>query len=110
VEADPKFNGSSLRDASAAALAITDRADAEVTYNLMLLIEAGSVAGNAERASSGKVVISRLTWEGHEFLDDIRDPEIWHKTKERGKAVAGVGVNFIWEIAKAEIKAKLGLL
>jgi hypothetical protein len=50
-----------------------------------------------------------LTWQGHEFLDDIRDPEIWRKTKERTKGIASVGLSFLWEIAKAEIKTKLGL-
>jgi hypothetical protein len=24
----------------------------------------------------------RLTWDGHEFLDAIRDPEVWRRTKE----------------------------
>ena len=54
-------------------------------------------------------LVSGLTWQGHEFLDTVRDPEIWRKTKERAGSVASVGVSFIWEIAKAELKAKLGL-
>jgi hypothetical protein len=54
-------------------------------------------------------IISRLTWEGHEFLDDIRDPEIWRKTKDRAKSVAGAGLSLLWEIAKAEIKTKPSL-
>ena len=53
--------------------------------------------------------ISGLSWRGHDFLNDIRDPEIWRKTKERAKGVANVGVGFLWEIAKAEIRSKLGL-
>lgn len=54
-------------------------------------------------------VVNKLTWQGHELLDDIRDPDIWNKTKERAKVLSGVGVAFVWEIAKAEIKKKLGL-
>jgi hypothetical protein len=50
-----------------------------------------------------------LTWKGHEFLADVRDPDIWSKTKERAKGVASVGVGFLWDIAKAELKAKLGI-
>jgi len=42
-------------------------------------------------------------------LDDIRDPDIWQKTKERAKGLISVGLTLIWEIAKAEIKTKLGL-
>ena len=26
--------------------------------------------------------VGRLTWEGHEFLDKIREDSIWEKTKE----------------------------
>jgi Hypothetical protein (DUF2513) len=108
VEADQKFDGS-LQSVGAATLGITEHTDAEVAYHLVMLIEAGLLVGNTKMARVGAIVISKLTWEGHEFLDDIRDPEIWGKTKERAKAVAGVGMNFIWEIAKAEIKTKLGL-
>jgi Hypothetical protein (DUF2513) len=58
---------------------------------------------------SGEIVVKNITWDGREFLDDIRDTEVWGKTKERAKAVASVGLSFVWEIAKAEMKAKLGL-
>ena len=40
-------------------------------------------------------------------MNDVR--VIWGKTKERAKTVASVGLSFLWEIAKAEIKTKLGL-
>ena len=42
-------------------------------------------------------------------MNDVRDPVIWGTTKERAKVVASVGLNFVWEIAKAEIKTKLFL-
>jgi hypothetical protein len=58
---------------------------------------------------SGEIIVKSLTWNGREFLDDVRDVEVWGKTKERAKAVAGVGFSFLWEIAKAEVKSKLGL-
>jgi hypothetical protein len=59
----------------------------------LMLVEAGFLAGNMKQAGIGEIVISKLTCNGHEFLDDIRDPEIWHKTKERAKAVTGVGLS-----------------
>jgi hypothetical protein len=42
-------------------------------------------------------------------VDDIRDDTIWGKTKERTRGLARIGIELIWELAKAEIKAKLGL-
>lgn len=108
IEADPDYHGE-LRSISAAGLGITGHTDTEVIYHVVMLIEAGFLVGNTKMARAGAVVVSKLTWKGHELLDDIRDPEIWEKTKERAKAVAGIGLSFVWEIAKAEVKAKLGL-
>lgn len=78
----------------------------EVTYHFLLLLDAGFLIGNYE---SGIPVVSRLSWQGCEFLDDTRDPEIWDKTKERAKSLGGIGAAFIWELAKSEIKKKLAL-
>ena len=110
IEADPSFNGSPQnRSTNATRLGITGHDDAEVTYHLVQLIEASLLDGNVKMAAIGEVVVSKLTWSGHQFLNDIRDPDIWSKTRERAKSVSGIGFQFLWEIAKAEIKVKLGL-
>jgi hypothetical protein len=78
----------------------------QVAYHVGLLIEAGLLKG-----AVGPVApyVSRLTWQGHEFLDDIRDQAIWAKTKERIQGLSSVALSIVGEIAKAEIKKKLGL-
>lgn len=81
-----------------------------VSYHTLLLHEAGLIdAKDLTKLAGLDWKPKRLTYRGHEFLDDIRDQGIWQKTKERAKGVTSVGVSFLWEIAKAEIKAKLGL-
>jgi len=50
-----------------------------------------------------------MTWNGHEFLDDIKDTGVWESTKARIAGLPGVAIAVIAEIAKAEIKKKLGL-
>lgn len=52
---------------------------------------------------------SRLTYLGHEYLDAVRDPEIWKATKAVARTAGGASIGFMWEIAKAEIKRRLGL-
>jgi hypothetical protein len=48
-----------------------------------------------------------LTWKGVEFLDSIRDQDVWDKTK-KGLATAGVaGIDFAWGIAKEYAKARV---
>jgi Hypothetical protein (DUF2513) len=77
--------------------------------HLHLLHTGGMIDVTREDLVDGLMIVRGLTWQGHEFLDAVRDPEIWRKTKERAKAITTVGVSLLWEIAKAEIRTKLGL-
>jgi hypothetical protein len=108
LEADPKLDGTRWVHYTPDDLGLTDRSAEELAYHLGLLIEEGFLRGSP-MTFEGLQPISRLTWKGHEFLSDIRDESIWGKTKDRAKGLADVGMNLIWEIAKAEIKTKLGL-
>lgn len=116
IENDPQFNGETclIRPNNASDLGITDHTYAEVAHHLILLMDEGFVRGHQHVDLMGSSIpmpfISQLTWKGHEFLDDVRDPDIWRKAKGRAKTIASVSFGFIWEIAKAEIRAKLGLL
>ena len=40
----------------------------------------------------------RLTWNGHEFLDSIRDNKIWEKTKEH---FSQKGIEMSFELVKS---------
>jgi Hypothetical protein (DUF2513) len=108
IEADPKFDGTheSWTQPEPEDLGIIDHSFEEVAYHLTLLIEAGFVIGNTGMEMP---VISRLTWEGHEFCDNIKDAGIWAKTKERMKDLPGVGLKVVAAIAEAIIKQHLGL-
>jgi hypothetical protein len=111
IEADPKFDGSA-NPVDAAKLGILDHSNAAVLYQVVQLIEAGLLAGkflNAGAFPPPAVVVFKLTWQGHEFLDSVRDPDIWLKTKARVAPVAGVAFGVLVEIAKAEVKKRLGL-
>lgn len=79
-----------------------------VSHHVMLLDEAGLIeARNLTTVGNYQWLPKRLTYHGHEFLDSIRDPEIWQKTKA-GAAKAGTGgLGFIWELAKAYAKASI---
>lgn len=74
-----------------------DEAD-RLDYHLGLLDDAGFVEFHR---TGGGWLVDRITWNGHEFLDTIRDPEVWKRTKA-GMAKAGnASVSFVWELAKA---------
>ena len=111
IEADPSFTGwPQTRNTDAVRLGIAGYSDEDVTYNLVQLVDGGLLVGNTKMASqTGNVMIAKLTPSGHQFLDDIRDSDIWKRTRERAKGAASIGFGFLWEIVKAEIKLKLGL-
>jgi hypothetical protein len=56
----------------------------EVAYQVELLKEAGLVDAQIMKAASGPpdFLALRLTWEGHELLDAIRNDTVWKRTKE----------------------------
>lgn len=63
-----------------------------ILYHVEILIEAGYVLGQVDSSESGErlaAFIKRLTWEGHEFLDDVRSDTVWNETKKR--VTSGVG-------------------
>jgi hypothetical protein len=114
IECDLKFDGTKwFTPASPEELGITNHSMDEVSYNLTMLIEEGFIKGKIAIGMGVRdemvAVINKLTWKGHEFLDDTRDPDIWNKAKERAKGLSGIGIAFMWEIAKAEIRTKLHL-
>lgn len=51
--------------------------------------------------------ISHLTWEGHDLLDSIRDPETWAKTKKAAARAGGFTVNILRDVAYGIIKKAL---
>src|ERR1700730_526538 len=87
LEADSRLDGQGWLTPDATenlgVIGLSEHSTQEVAYHLNLLIEAGLVRGNYGIGKEGMPAISKLTWQGHEFLDDIRDPSIWSKTKER---------------------------
>jgi hypothetical protein len=62
----------------------------QVVYNIELLFDAGFLKGQGGADTFG---IAGLTWSGHELLDDIRDPEIWRKTKSGRKPLPAWACN-----------------
>jgi hypothetical protein len=57
----------------------------ETSYHVELLIEAGLVHGQMSKTIGAKVrdfTAIRLTWQGHELLDAIKNDTVWNKTKE----------------------------
>jgi hypothetical protein len=77
-------------------------------FHLQLLGDAGYVLETGRHGG-----VFRVTNQGYDYLNTIRDGEIWNKTKVAVKGVGGGTFDIIKDIAtaliKAELKARLGL-
>jgi hypothetical protein len=84
-----------------------------IGYHLVLLYEAGLIAGEPSVTSTGrviKVLPFRLTWEGHEFLSTARDVSVWRKTKAKAMASAGdIPLSVLKELLLQTLRTHLGI-
>jgi hypothetical protein len=61
------------------------------TYHLSLLREMGFADCPGSQPLMG-ITFLGLTWSGHDYLDAVRNPEMWRKTKEGAEAAGGPGL------------------
>lgn len=105
IDRDPVFDGLHQMEPDAPdPLGITEYTYEQVAYHLTLLIEAGMVVG---KSGMRMPIITRLTWQGHDFLDSVRDPEIWAKTKKGALAAGGFTIDLIADLAKGFLKKQI---
>jgi hypothetical protein len=80
----------------------------DLDYHICLLHEAGLIQALERKglSSIGPWTVQRLTWDGHEFLDTIRDPEIWSKTKAGAAAAGAWSIGLLKDIGTGYIKMK----
>jgi len=78
----------------------------EIDYHLNLIVEAGFLTTHG-RMMSGAVLFDRLTWAGHDFVDSVRSPEVWAKTKKGAEAAGGFTVDLLKDLAKGFIKKQI---
>lgn len=73
----------------------------QIAYHCAILYEGGYIydykaeyAGNSIYAFG----VGRLTWDGHDFLDKIREDTIWKKTKD---IIKDKGLPLVFDIVKS---------
>lgn len=76
----------------------------ELWYTCIKLSEAGFLEVNTTRQIRSPLpvisIIRGLTYQGHEFLNEIRDDTSWGKIKEIGKKVSIFSIKQLADIAK----------
>lgn len=107
------------------------RRDMDLIRSLLLEIEGGKVVfPTAEQSGETEVLeyhldliaqagfvdfivlhdlwqVERMTWAGHEFVDKVRDPEIWRQTKASAAKVGQWSIKALADIAVSIGKARI---
>jgi hypothetical protein len=78
----------------------------EIEYHARLLINAGIIDAGSGGVMEG-FLFRGLTWEGHDFIDAIRDDAIWEKTKKGATEVGGLTFELLKDLAKGFIKKQI---
>jgi hypothetical protein len=87
-------------------LAVEGYSGDQISYHLILLRDAGFVESPGSQPMDG-ITFARVSWIGHDFLDSVRDPEIWAKTKKGAMAAGGFTIDLIVDLAKGFLKKQI---
>lgn len=80
-----------------------------ILYHVFLLDDAGLILGIFDETAP-YICISRLTNEGHDYLDTIRDDSVWSQTKSTlGKISGSASLEVVKTIASKLALTFLGL-
>ncbi len=89
----------------------------EILYSADKLYEAGYISADKRIAIGGKGIpqinIKSITWDGHQFLDNVRDNKVWENTKSILSNFSSVSIgivnNVATQIISSVIETQLGL-
>jgi hypothetical protein len=107
LEALPVAPGSTLHLAPDSREVQVEGYDADqIDYHLLLINGAGFITRSTKPAPSG-IYFRRLTWAGHDFLDSVRSPDVWDRTKQAASAAGGFTVDLLVLAAKTYLEGKI---
>mgnify|MGYP004470054241 CR=1 FL=1 len=87
----------------------------DIRYTLLQLYDGGFlIARPLQTKLATDVVVSDISWKGHELLDSIRDDEVWKQTKKATSGLKSVSIGILSNVASTVltgiIKQQTGLL
>jgi hypothetical protein len=84
----------------------------EIAYASVKAVEADLIDANIIDYDSGiaDIIYLGLTYEGHQFLDNVRDNKIWSKTKAILSKIGGASLKIISSVATSQITEEINNL
>jgi len=106
LEAYDEFNRGTINELDEFVDKFSD-VDIEILSSHIRLLQDARCLENFAFGSGGYISLGRMTNSGYDFLDTVRDPEIWKQTKVVSEKVSGWSVDLLADIAKGLIKTKI---
>lgn len=78
----------------------------QIGYHLSLLREARLILPDKGGTTRG-MYFQGLSWSGHDFVDSVRDPEVWSKAKSGARQAGGFTLELMKDLALGFIKKKI---
>ena len=91
---------------------ITGFSEEAVGYHCLLLNEAGLIQAveNTNQLSPSPIALPlRLTWEGHEFIDNAQNTQVWSQTREAVSKLDDVSFSVWGNVLTHFVMLNLGL-
>lgn len=81
----------------------------EIAYASVKAVEANLIDANISEYDAGihNIIYLGLTYEGHQFLDNVRDNKIWSKTKAILSKIGGASLKIISSVATSQITEEI---
>ena len=75
-------------------------------WHRALLVESGLVKGTSRQAGDGRWIaeIKLINWAGYEYLDSVRDDEVWRATKSAVNRFGSASLEVVKQVAAETIK------
>lgn len=75
-----------------------------IGYTLLKLKEAEYIIGQQDTQMPFTFSVRAITWNGHKFLDTVRDPKVWSTTKKIAKKFESVSITLLSNIGAKVIE------
>jgi hypothetical protein len=78
----------------------------QIDYHLSQIRQAGWIDDGGSQPREG-IRFRCLTPDGHDFLDSVRDPETWSRTKKAAAGAGGFTLELLKDLAKGPIRKQI---
>ena len=90
----------SSKESTRKRVAVDGHSREETNYHLLLLLDAGLIEGRRIKSFQGNaVLVERMTWAGHDFLEAIRPPGVWHRVQKKIAPLGGATFDIVKKLA-----------